>query len=185
MYSGSRLSVLSTEYQVPSTRSIVLGVLGGGKNPHFWQSRPEVGHPTSMDCSRLEDQRHCFSEENSYELFGDDGLSDVWVGSSDGSFVGDGGVGDDRRALSTTDYWNHAIRRAIEDAAGAEYRAVEFSAAGDGGSEFDTDCVAAGALRDSAARRVAISGIEFGICTGVRAAGDVDDDRSDDDRYLE
>src|SRR5580692_4924401 len=166
MYSGSRLSVLSTEYQVPSTRSIVVGfVLGGGKNPHFWQSRPEVGRPTSMDCSRLEDQRHCFSEENSYELFGGDG--------------------DDRRALSTTDYWNHAIRRAIEDAAGAEYRAVEFSAAGDGGSEFDTDCVAAGALRDSAARRVAISGIESGICTGVRAAGDVDDDRSDDDRYLE
>ena len=38
------------------------------------------------------------------------------------------------------------------------------------------DCDAAGAVRNSATRGVAVSRDEPGICLGVLAAGDVDDD---------
>lgn len=42
---------VSSEYRVPSTEEIIPNEsedLVEGQNPHFWQNRPEVGHPISI-----------------------------------------------------------------------------------------------------------------------------------------
>src|SRR5579871_5865878 len=105
-----------------------------------------------------------------HELFGYDGVFDIRTGCDDGPVVGDGGIGDYRCTLPARDFRSEPVRRATEDAFGIEYGAPELSAASDSGAGCYTNCVAAGAIRDSATGRVAESRVEPGVCARVRAA---------------